>query len=279
MNLLIADSGSTKTDWFLLLDGKELSFRTAGFNPWQMSEEEFAKEFSNEVVSKCGNKFSGEIHFYGAGCGTKEKQDSWKKVMKQCLPAATVNVHSDLLGAARALCGKEAGIVAILGTGSNSCLYDGEKIIATRPSPGYIFGDEGGGAHIGKTFLGKYLNWELSKSLSEQFERETGMNAEKILEGVYKRPHPNRFLASFAEFVTRNAAQPECAEILQNSFQTFTSKHLMLYDSRKYKVNVTGSVGIHNRDLLLSIWRTTGIKAGKFVESPIEGLKEYHAIG
>lgn len=274
---LIADSGSTKTDWVALKGGDIVcSIQTIGLNPYFTSEEVYDKTVQEIREEMNGLEEVSDVYFYGAGCSSKEKSNWLSSVLQKHFIQANVEVLHDMLGAARALCGKEAGMVAILGTGSNSCLYDGADIIANRKALGYILGDEGSGAYIGKTFVQQVLNEELEESLIASFYSDNNLDADQIIHNVYKEAFPNRFLASFSLWLKNN--QSDLFEsIAKEAFRSFFEKHITRYQGYKsYSLNVIGSVGFYNKELLGQVSREYGVELKEVIKSPIEGLIEYH---
>lgn len=279
--MLIADSGSTKTDWRWIDDNnKPHQYSTIGFNPFFQDTAAISAELRNNLVSHLNSdilnsKFN--IFFYGAGCSSAERCGIIGKALKAHFPAATIEVEHDLLGAARALCGHSEGIAAILGTGSNSCYYDGETIIEHIASLGFILGDEGSGAHIGKSFIQAYLNKELPTGLASKFFNEFGLQRDDILEAIYKKPMPSRYLASFAQFIHKNIQEPYLINLVGNCFEQFFEKHICKYSKHKEtKMNAVGSVGFYFRDILSKIASNKGIELGKIIETPISELVRYH---
>jgi len=197
MSILIADSGSTKTDWVLLDHNKKIiQVQTIGFNPYFQSSEEISREIKETLIPVLKDHISSisQISFYGAGCSSPDKMQVVKQALYLAFGDITSEVNHDLLAAARALCGKEKGIACILGTGSNSCLYDGKEVVENIPSVGYFFGDHGSGATIGKTFIQNYFDGKLPSHLKDAFEK-AGYHREVILENIYKKPMPSKYLA------------------------------------------------------------------------------------
>ncbi len=281
MNLLIADSGSTKTDWrFIDANHGILAFRSEGYNPWIVEAGQIEESLRREVLVQLGNQKPDEIYFYGAGCGTPEK----KKVLADVLATVFgseaplhIEVDTDLLGAARSLCGPEAGIAAILGTGSNSCSFDGKNILENRPSLGYALGDEGSGAALGKELLRKFLYEDLEIRLKENFMKRFNLDRAQILDHVYKQPLPNRYLASFSKFVFQNIEHPQCTEMVIENFREFFLHHVLRYpDAKQLPLHVTGSVGFYFSNLLRRVAEEQGVRLGRVTETPIAGLLNYH---
>ncbi|MBC7693939.1 MAG: hypothetical protein H7141_00685 [Burkholderiales bacterium] len=280
MSILIADSGSTKTDWVLLDNNKVIvSFQTIGFNPYFQSSEEISAEIKASLMPILKDHISNLTHisFYGAGCSSSEKIN----VVKQGLFLAFGNVPSevnhDLLAAARALCGKEKGIACILGTGSNSCLYNGETIVENVPSVGYFFGDHGSGATIGRMFIQDYFDGKLPAHLKQAFE-EAGYHREIILESIYKKPMPSKYLAGVVKFLVNYNNEIYVKDLIKKCFLDFFDAQVSKYTNAKnLPVNSVGSVGFHYKELLTDAAREKGFMIGNIIKSPIDGLIKYHS--
>jgi len=280
--LLIADAGSTKTQWCFVNDEKKLVFiTTQGINPYFQGEEEIIQILKTELLPSLNSGLSKlQIFFYGAGCGSVEKNNVMKTSLSTVFSAIYyVEINNDLLGAARALCGKEKGIAAILGTGSNTCYYDGQKITKHPESSGlgYILGDEGSGAHIGKTFIQAYLNKELSITIAEKFYQIFKLKKNDILNAVYKKSMPNRFLASFSKFVNENIADESLTALVTDCFNQFFDKHICKYSEHKnVPLNCVGSVACNYQDILQKVAYNKGVTIGRILKSPIDALTHYH---
>lgn len=275
MKILIADSGSTKTEWTLLEDNMVVrSLYTEGINPNQAKDEVIAKMLlKTELRSFAPN----EIHFYGSGCGSA----GGKAIVKSALDAIFTNVgitiESDLFAAARALCGSEKGIVAIMGTGASSCMYDGSRIVEQRPSLGFILGDEGSGAVLGKMFIRKLLYGELPKNVTDKFYEEFPIDKDAIIARVYREAYPNRFLATFAEFIAQNKRAAAINEIIRDNFNSFIRSHLSAYtDAKKVPIHFTGSIAHHFSEEMQGLLQWNGYTMGKIEQSPMQGLIQYH---
>jgi N-acetylglucosamine kinase-like BadF-type ATPase len=277
--ILVADSGSTKTDWRLIDDaGNNQSFKCSGFNPFFHSSAQIADEIEATFVSKIESNQVTEIFYYGAGCSNEERCTVVRTGIQENFPNARIHVEHDLLGAARALCGDEPGIATILGTGSNSCYYDGREIKENRASLGYILGDEGSGAYIGKKFLQAYLNKELPKELAHVFFSEYKLDKDAILKSVYSEPNANRFMASFTLFVFQHFHHPFLHKLVSGAFADFFDHHVCKYELyRELKLHCTGSVGYYFSSILKSVANTKGVVVGKIIETPITALALYHA--
>jgi len=280
MSILIADSGSTKTDW-VLLDNNNIiiQFQTIGFNPYFQSSEDIYNEIKTVLLPVLKDQLQtiSQIAYYGAGCSTPDKV----QVVKQGLYLAFGNILSevnhDLLAAARALCGKEKGIACILGTGSNSCLYDGKEVTENVPSVGYLFGDHGSGATIGKTFIQHYFDGKLPLHLVTAFEN-AGYDREIILENVYKKPMPSRYLASIVKFLSDYNNDSFVKNLIKKCFIDFFDAQVSKYTGAKsLPVNSVGSIGYYYKDLLVDAAKEKGFVIGNIIKSPIDGLIKYHS--
>lgn len=275
---LIADSGSTKTDW-CLMDGSNVMKRikTKGFNPFFETEKEIEYELSNALVPKIprGAKIDS-IHFFGAGCTPEKASIVARALMMQISDEARVEVCSDMVGAARALCGNEPGIVCILGTGSNSCEYDGKKIVKNVSPLGFILGDEGSGAVLGKILVGDLLKNQLGEELKEKFLTQYKLTTAEIIDRVYRQPFPNRFLASLQPFMEDNLDNEAIFYLVMEAFSHFIARNVMQYDYQHLPAHFTGSVAYAYRKVLEKSAELTGIQLGIITNSPMEGLIKYY---
>ena len=273
---LIADSGSTKVDWRAIhSDGSVQEIATAGINPFFQTEEQIVYELQQNLLPDISASVN-EIHFYGAGVSSPEKVLVLQNCFRKVFPKARSNAYTDLLAAARALCGKKPGIAAILGTGANSCFYDGNEIVDNVPACGFILGDEGSGAVLGKKFISDYLKRQLPADLNTLFDQKYNLNYNSIIERVYRQPFPNRYLATFSVFLHQNKTNPYVSKLLKNSFEEFFTRNVMQYDYKKYPVNLVGSVAFHYDDIIKDVAKGLGVKIGNILQSPIDGLAEYH---
>lgn len=280
MYVLIADSGSTKTDW-VLLKGSEviLNKKTIGFNPYFQSKDLISEEIGRSLTPHLNDYLNqiAEIHYYGTGCSTIENCKLIEDSLHCSFKIENINVSHDLLGAARALCKREWGIAAILGTGSNSCLYNGKEILENVPSAGYLWSDYGGGSQIGKYFIRDYFEDYLPIELKLAFE-DAGYNREEILNNVYKKNVPGKYLASVSLFVSKHYQHPYVKKVLTECFDSFFVQQIAKYtDSKKYSVHTVGSVGYYYKDLISQIGQKHGYKIGICIQSPMEGLIQYHS--
>lgn len=278
MKILIADSGSTKTDWRYIDDNRNiLGFRSEGYNPYLISGEKMQESLRREVLVQLGNEMPTELFFYGSGCGAVEKKALMKNVLSELFPKTIIEINSDLLGAARSLCGLENGIVAILGTGSNSCLFDGNSIVENRPSLGFILGDEGSGAALGKELLRKFFYDDLEIQLKENFSKRFNSSRAEILDKIYKESLPNRYLASFSKFIYQNIENQQCVDLVVENFRAFFTHHILRYPhAKEWPLHVTGSVGFYFSNILRRVAEECGVRLGRVTETPISGLINFH---
>lgn len=275
--ILIADSGSTKTDWCVVLEGTPIKrITTKGINPFFQSEEEIQQELTISLFPQLPEGTVNSVYFYGAGC-TPEKAPILRRAIADSLSVVgNIKAHSDMLAAARGLCGHEAGIACILGTGSNSCFYNGENIVNNISPLGFILGDEGSGAVLGKLLVGDILKNQLSPAIKEAFLKQFDLTAPEIIDRVYRQPFPNRFLASLSPFIAQHLEEPTIRALVFNSFTAFLRRNVMQYDYEKYPVHFIGSVAACYKEILQEAALETGIRIGKILQSPMEGLIQYH---
>jgi len=279
--ILIADSGGSKTDWrFIMTDGTIGQASSVGFNPYYQPIEDLHANISTSLLPALKEKPEPvkEIFFYGAGVSSEKNQQLVKDAFLQFFPEATVEIGWDLLAAARALCGHEPGIACILGTGSNSCLYDGEKITGNVANLGWILADEGSGANIGRKFLVDYLRNKLPDALAAQFHARFPLTREEFLEKVYQQEKPSAFLASFMRFIFQHLKEPYCYKLVYDSFAEFYENNVMKYDGyRDLKVHFTGSIAFYFSDVLRQVANDKGITVKNILEGPIAGLTLFHS--
>jgi N-acetylglucosamine kinase-like BadF-type ATPase len=275
--ILIADCGSTKTDWALCDNGSVVTrIKTQGFNPTQQSEEDIYTALSAEIAGHIAPNAPSTIYFYGAGCAYENANKRMLSAIERVFTTKDIHINSDLLAAARALCGHEEGIACILGTGSNSCLFDGEKITENTPSLGYILGDEGSGAHLGRQLVSDCIKKQLSAPLCEKFLKQYNLSVAGILERVYHEPLLNRFLASFAPFLHENRKNAEIHNLLKHCFTQFFQRNTMVYRRSWLPIHIIGSIGVNFAQEIKETAESLGLSVGNIVDSPMNGLIEYH---
>ena len=275
---LIADSGATKAEWSLITNGKRKTFLTQGISPYFLNQAEISALLLKELKPKLKNIQVDEIFYYGTGCANPDNAKLMKKAIKAVFPEASIDVNHDLLAAARALCGDQKGIGCILGTGSNSCYYNGKKIVANSPGLGYVLGDEGSGAYLGKRVLQYYLYNTFDDELRGRFDVTYLTNSAEILENVYKNPLPNRYLASFVMFLAENRGHYMIENIIEDCLNDFFFTHLCKYkEVWSHPVNFVGSVAFGFKDVLEELCHSYEFELGKVLKKPMSGLIEYHS--
>lgn len=276
--ILLADSGSTKTEWGLVENGKLVKrLRTSGMNPFQMSEEAITEEIKTHLVPELPGTVLDEVHFYGAGC-TKEKQPIVERALRANL---TINgeceVASDMLGAARGICGHKPGIACILGTGSNSCSYDGKNLVKNVSPLGFILGDEGSGAVLGKLLVGDVLKNQMPEAITKRFFEKYKLTSAEIIDRVYRQPKPNTFLASFVPFLEENIDEPKIYNLVKESFRSFLRRNVMQYDGwQTLPIGFNGSIAKIYKKPLLEALEEEGMHLGRIIQAPMEAMVEYH---
>ncbi|MCE7042970.1 N-acetylglucosamine kinase [Dyadobacter sp. CY312] len=278
-NILIADSGSTKTDWVLKHQNGVTKIQSAGLNPFYQSAEDIIEVLTKEVIPSV-NTAVHEIHFYGAGCADAVSSKPVKDALVSCFPEAyIVEVASDMLGASRGLCGRESGLACILGTGANNVLYDGNNNVRSIGSLGFWLGDEGSGSFLGKTLVVHFLQNELPEDLKTLFsEQYPEINRLTVLDHAYKKPFPNRYFAAFTHFIGANISHPFLSELVSKAFNVFIEKYVVKHpETKAYKVHFAGSIAYHFRDILEMSLKEKGLKVGRILKSPMDGLVEFHS--
>ena len=274
---LIADSGSTKTSWYLSgEDGFVEYFSTNGMNPFFRSTEDIANEIREKLVPKIDKKID-QIYFYGAGVINPEKGTVVKRALHDFFPKATIEVESDLLAAARSTLGKEKGIACILGTGSNSCLYNGSEIIEHVPPLGFILGDEGSGAVLGRKLLADFLKGIMTEEISNQFRNCFQNTYAGFMEGVYIKEKPNKFLAQFVPFLNDNISNEYCSNLVENSFEEFIKRNIFSYSGfQQLPICFVGSVAFHFQEQLKNVLQKNHLHIKTVLKEPLNGLINYH---
>lgn len=275
--MLIADSGSTKTEWCLIKDGKIANtVFTQGISPYFLNKSQIEGILSAELKSKL-DLIPDTIYFYGTGCSNPQNVSLIKESIESTFENAEVFVTHDLMGAARSLCGKEPGIVAILGTGSNSCYYDGVDIVKNSPGLGFILGDEGSGAYLGKKVIQYYLYNTFEDELITTFNNKYNLSSADILNSVYKEPLPNRYLAKYVEFLIDNRGHFMIENIIEDGLNDFFFTHLYKYpESWNLPINFVGGVANQFKDVLSDLCNMYELKMGEVLKNPMLGLIKYH---
>lgn len=277
---LIADAGSTKTHWCLVANnGDSSEFFTNGINPFFQSTDDIKANISDKLLPQMAHLLwvgpITEVYFYGAGC-TPEKSSIVKQALESCFrKATTICVDSDMLGAAHALFGNESGVACILGTGSNSCQYDGEKFVKNVPALGFILGDEGSGAALGKKLVADLLKNQLGDELKEKFLKHFDTNQAEIIDHVYRKPFPNRYLASLSRFAADNMDNQLIKKLVYDHFNLFVVRNLKQYPAQ-LPVGFVGSIAYYYKETLQQVMADNQLTIAKILQSPISELKKYH---
>ncbi|MCC9136427.1 hypothetical protein ACFSKU_06205 [Pontibacter silvestris] len=276
--ILIADSGSTKTDWRMMdASGVHEQVFTAGINPQYLDSNQIYTIFEQELLPNLKEKTPTVIYYYGAGCSSPERNLRVEQALQKVFPNSEAHVDHDLLAAARALCGHQPGVACILGTGSNSCLYDGKKVVDNVPSLGFLMGDEGSGAYLGKMLIRAYLYRELPEELATSLKNRYNLTKDGILDAVYYTDMPSTYLATFAKFMHEKRKDPVVHAMIHENFTDFFERHVCKYKGfTEVPVNFVGSVAFHFSDTLHQVAKKYGAHIGNIIQSPSEGLIKYH---
>lgn len=278
--ILIADSGSTKTDWCVCNGTDKLCIiNTQGINPYHQSIDDIKTIICTEFIPQIANiskESITEIYYYGAGCATEIKCNIIKDILAEHFTNARINVASDLLGAARALCKNSEGIACVIGTGSNSCLYDGKNIADNIPSLGYILGDEGSSVALGRRLLSDCFKRQLPANVANEFMAEYNLSMESTLDSIYKKPLANRYMAQFTPFIAKHREIPQVHNILISCFTDFFKRNVIAYHKPWLPVHFVGSVATVFSEELIETANSLGMKTGQFIQNPIDGIVSYH---
>ncbi|MEJ0101226.1 MAG: N-acetylglucosamine kinase [Bacteroidota bacterium] len=275
---LIADSGATKTEWCLLNNGRRKTIFTQGISPYFLNTDQIRQLLEKELSPKLKNVRVKEIYYYGTGCVNPKNAGIVKKALAQVFSSAKLFVTHDMMGAARALCGHKKGIACILGTGSSSCFYNGKRLGDVRTGLGYVLGDEGSGAYLGKKVIQYYLYGTFDDELKTRFDNSFHTDNMEILENVYKKPLPNRYLASFAVFLAQNRGHYMIENILEDGLNDFFFTHLCKYrETWTSPVHFAGSVAYGFKDILRELCGQYEFEFGRVLKNPMDGLIEFHS--
>jgi len=275
--IIVADSGSTKTDWVVIAKHQEIDFSSKGINPLFLDKDDVIDDISNNFPTNISVKDVEFIFFYGPGCSTDARSKIVEEVLKSVFINAEILVESDLLGAARSLFQKGEGIACILGTGSNSGVYKNNEIVENIPSTGFILGDEGSGAQMGLELIKKYINQQLENSVYVKFDKKYSLPLEDVIDKVYKQAYPNRFLASFAPFLSQNIQEESIRKIVERSIDDFFVLHILPYKQvQNLEVSFVGSVAYNFRTIIEDLAKKYKLKLGKISQKPIFDLVKYH---
>ena len=276
-NYIIADSGATKCQWTLVLGKEKKSINTIGISPYFLSVDEMVDTIQKGFQKKIDTKIIDAVYFYGTGLSNPTNVTSIKKALKKVFSNAVLDIQTDLVAVARATCQDKKGVACILGTGSNTGFYNGKKIVKNSPGLGYVLGDEGSGAYLGKKVLQYYLYKTFDEELMHAFETKYALNKDQILDAIYKQSLPNRFMASFAVFLSEHRGHYMIENIIEDGINDFFFTHLnKLNESWLYPIHFTGSVAYVFRDVIKQLASAYELEIGKIVKSPMEGLLAYH---
>lgn len=272
--ILIAESGSTKTDWVLLKEGKiQKQQQTLGINPFHMD----ISSIIDNIKSLENFHLVEKIFFYGAGCATNETKQKVKDALLEVFPSASCEIHSDVLAAARSVCGREKGIACIIGTGSNSCLYDGKDITHNVRPLGYILGDEGSGAVLGKRLIADILKGVAPEDITTAFYKKHNLEYAYIINKIYREEAPSRFLAQFTVFLSENIEHPYVSNLLHEEFTKFFERNIKQYNGHSsLPIHFIGSIAYYFKKELNKVAEKLNLQTGKIIKSPLEGLIEFH---
>jgi glucosamine kinase len=276
---LIADSGATKAEWVLIGNGRKRTIFTQGISPYFLDTEQVGELVDQELKQKIKNVDVDSVYYYGTGCSNPENAKSIKKALKKLFREAEIEVNTDLMAAARAVCGDQKGVASILGTGSNSCYFNGKNIVKNSPGLGYVLGDEGSGAYLGKKVIQYYLYNTFDDDLRALFDAKFVTTQVEILDNVYKKPLPNRYLAGFTMFLAENRGHYMIENIIEDGLNDFFFQHLCKYNEVwKYPVNFVGSVAYGFKDVIQQLCNSYEFELGNILKNPMQGLVKYHEV-
>jgi N-acetylglucosamine kinase-like BadF-type ATPase len=275
--ILVADSGSTKTAWCLIEGSKKKNISTQGISPYFLNDDTLLHILKKELAPKTANVIVDEVYYYGTGCSNEDNISLVKRGLKKLYPKAKIHVNHDLLGAAKGLCGDDKGIACILGTGSNSCFYNGKKVVKNSPGLGYVLGDEGSGTHLGKKVLQHFMYNTFDAELMDKFEAKYKTSNKEILDNVYKEKMANRYLSGFVPFLIENRGHYMIENIIEDCLNDFFFYHIYKYrESWTLPINFVGSIAYGFKDILKQMCNDFELKLGKVIKDPMDGLVKYH---
>ncbi|WP_432713047.1 N-acetylglucosamine kinase [Pedobacter sp.] len=274
--ILVADSGSSKTDWMGYHPDAPIRFNTQGINPYFLNAQEIFKLFSKKKDLGFNPDDVKEIYFFGAGCSTPDKHEVITNGLSLFFTKAFICVEHDLLGSAYATCGDKEGLTCILGTGSNISYYDGTTVHKSKHGLGYVLGDEGSGTQFGKRLITSYLYGHMPKDLAVLFAKEYDVEKETVIANVYQNPYPNTYLASLSKFMTNHTSHPFIIKLIQDVFQDFVDTNIKDYANYKnMDCHFVGSIAYYYRNILTEVCKANGVKVGNIIQKPIEGIYNY----
>ena len=278
MAVLIADSGSTKCEWCLMDGKKRQMVFTQGISPYFLNAGQIQELLKAELIPSLNNKKITEVHYYGTGLSNPINVRILKKVIKKIFPSASIEAYQDIMATARASCGHTKGVACILGTGSNCCFFNGKRIVKISPGLGYVLGDEGSGAYLGKKVVQYYLYNTFDEELRYKFDAKFVTNRIEILENTYKQPLPNRYLASFAVFLAENRGHYMIENIIEDGLNDFFFQHLCKFnESWKHPIHFVGGIAYGFKDVLQDLCKSYEFDLGNVLRNPMEGLVKYHS--
>ena len=274
--ILVADSGSTKTDWMSFDNGITQNFSTQGINPYFTNSQDIVRIINkNKELAGLAGKVK-EIYFFGAGCLNIDKREIVSNGLSAVFKNTFISVDHDLMGSAYATCGHKKGLACILGTGSNIAYFDGENVYSGKHGLGYVLGDEGSGSYFGKKLILSYLYQKMPHELTQAFYEQYPINKDIVIENIYQKPFPNTYLASFCRFIPNHKTHPFIQDMLKKGFQEFIDTNVRDYKNYKnMDCNFVGSIAYLYRDELRSVFEQNNLKIGKIIQKPIEGILEY----
>ncbi|MFY0698866.1 MAG: hypothetical protein JXR11_13490 [Balneola sp.] len=277
MSILIADSGSTKTEWVLVNQEGQEFFKSDGLNPYFRTHGQLSEAIKNGVKNSLKNTQVNEIFFYGSGSGNESRKAILQNAIRENFPESKINIESDMLGAAIACFGKKEGVACIMGTGSNSCVYDGEKIVKSIPSLGFVFGDEGSGGYFGKRILNAYYYKTMPEDLRNALEETSDMSLESVLHKIYEEPQANRFVASFSKILGDYRDHPFIKNMVRKGFEAFADKQLGYFEESKEKeIGFVGSIASVYQEILEEVLSERGMDLSIVVRKPLDRLVDFH---
>ncbi len=272
-NILLADSGATKTEWCLLINGKKKQIITQGLSPYFLNTSQIIEILNKELWPKCKNIIIDKIFFFGTGCSSAQNNLIVKNAFIAQHPKAKIAVDHDMMGAAKSLCHNKKGVACILGTGSSACFYNGKTIAKSRTGLGYALGDEGSGSFLGRKLLQYYLYETMDADLKLAFEKAFEINRNIVLENVYKKPFPQRYMASFCTFLSQHRGNYMIENIIEDGLYEFFSKHIYKFEeSRKYPIHFVGSIAFYFKDVIKEMCSNYGFTLGTIHKRPMDGL-------
>lgn len=277
MSILIADSGSTKTEWVLVNKEGQEFFKSDGLNPYFRTHGQLSEAIKNGVKNSLKNTQVDEIFFYGSGSGNESRKAILQNAIRENFPESEIHIESDMLGAAIACFGKKEGVACIMGTGSNSCVYDGEKIVKSIPSLGFVFGDEGSGGYFGKRILNAYYYKTMPEDLRNALEETSDMSLESVLHKIYEEPQANRFVASFSKILGDYRDHPFIKNMVRKGFEAFADKQLGYFEESKEKeIGFVGSIASVYQEILEEVLSERGMDLSIVVRKPLDRLVDFH---